>query len=408
MDYTNFIARRYLFERKHVSLISTLTIISITGITLGVALLIVVLSVFNGFFDVVKGLLLAYDPDIRVESVEGNGFLADAQPVAALDTLPEIRVISPYIEGKALLIDRGRTEQVVKVKGVETEAFLIYSELDQAVTTGRFDLAVSDRKPGLVMGEQNMLEMKVTTGDKLTLMSAAGMQKALTQFSGPRAYNFEVRGAYSLKRAFDEPVVFVDLQAARRMFDMGKTVSGLDITLTDHARAEEAKTQLEATLGPSFRVSSWYDLQKPLYDVMYIEKWGAFIILMIIVLVAILNIIGSLTMIVIQKSRDIGVLRTLGCTPGQIKTIFLKQGLYIGLIGCGVGGVLGFLLCWLQKEFGLVGLSDSFIIDAYPVAVQLSDVLIILTGSLLLSIAASWYPSKRAAAIEPASAVRYE
>ena len=141
---------------------------------------------------------------------------------------------------------------------------------------------------------------------------------------------------------------------------------------------------------------------------MYLEKWSSYVILMIIVLVAVLNIIGSLTMIVIQKNRDIGVLLTMGFTPADIKNIFIRQGLYIGLIGCFIGGGMGLLLSWLQKEYGLIKLSSAFIIDAYPASINIGDVSIILAGSLILCLLASWYPARRASKVEPADAIRYD
>jgi lipoprotein-releasing system permease protein len=141
---------------------------------------------------------------------------------------------------------------------------------------------------------------------------------------------------------------------------------------------------------------------------MYLEKWGSYFVLMIIVLVAVLNIVGSLTMIVIQKNRDIGVLLTMGHTPAQIKRIFITQGLYIGLIGCVLGGSLGLLLSWLQQQYGLIKLSSAFLINAYPVSIHALDVGIVLLGSLILCLLASWYPARRAAQVEPADAVRYE
>ncbi|NBC03463.1 MAG: FtsX-like permease family protein, partial [Bacteroidetes bacterium] len=177
---------------------------------------------------------------------------------------------------------------------------------------------------------------------------------------------------------------------------------------TDTDLAEEVKADLQGIIGNEYMIETWYDLQKPLYDVMYLEKWGSYFILMIIVLVAVLNIVGSLTMIVIQKKRDIGVLISMGMTPKKIKKIFQSQGLQIGLIGCGIGGVIGIALTLAQQEFGLVKLSSSFIIDAYPVAIQISDIVIVLIGTMLLCLLASWYPAARAASVEPADAVRDE
>lgn len=408
MDNTSFIARRYLFSRKHISLISTLTYISIAGVTIGTALLIVVLSVFNGFFDVIKNLLLSYDPDIRIESSATTIFSENQQLLDELDALPEVAVYSPYVEGKALLSYGDDRSTVVSVKGVDTEQFFELVNIEESVTAGVFEIAVRNRKPGAVIPEQIRAEMLLSPGDEIALLSASGMKKALTQITVPRSYRFETRGAYFLQQVVDAPQVFVDIKAAQRLFNTRNGISGVDVKLVNNADAAYIKSILEERLGDNYEISTWYDLQKPLYDVMYLEKWGAYVILMIIVIVAVLNIIGSLTMIVIQKRRDIGILISMGYSKSSIKSIFRKQGLYIGLIGCGIGGSLGFILCWLQQEFGLIKLSSAFIINAYPVDIRLLDVTIILLGSLFLCLAASWFPSKRASEIEPAEAVRYE
>ena len=408
MSYTSYIARRYLFSRKHISLISTLTSISIAGITIGTALLIVVLSVFNGFFSVIKDLLLSFDPDIRIEAKTGKSFAWNEALKNKITSIPEIQTVSPYAGGKCLVAHQGDQTKVVVVKGIHKEDFFQLNTINNAITKGNFDLEVKSGKPGLLMGEQLLRQLNFQVGEKLVLLSAAGMQKALTQFSGPRSYRFEIRGRFHLKKVFEGSVVFIDLKAAQRLFDYRNRVTGVDIKLEDHQNAEAVKNELGAALGGDFRIKTWYDLQKPLYDVMYLEKWGAFIILMLIVLVAVLNIVGSLTMIVLQKNRDIGILRTMGVSPSNIKKIFLKQGLFIGLIGSGLGGGLGLLLSYLQKEFGLIRLSESFIINAYPVDIQLFDIAIVLAGSLGLSLLASWYPSQRASRVEPADAIRYE
>jgi len=408
MKFTNFIAKRYLFERKKISLISTLTLISISGVTLGTALLIIVLSVFNGFFDVIKQLLLSYDPDIRIEATTGRTMNMNEGQIRELERLPEIKFIAPYASGRALLTQRGKRDAVVEVKGIHTGSFFKSSGIEDNISRGNANLQVQNRKPGLIMSDQLMAELRLSVGDAVTLVSAAGMEKSLTQFTAPNIYRFDVRGSYTIKKAFDQAQVFVDLKAAQRIFNYRRSISGLDIMLQDHTMADQVKQKLKRKLGSPYKISTWYDLQKPLYDVMNLEKWGAFFILMIIILVAILNIVGSLTMIVIQKKRDIGILRTMGCTRKRIKQIFLHQGLQIGLIGCVAGGVLGLILCWLQAEFGVIGLSDSFIISAYPVSVRILDVTLILGGSLSLCVAAGWYPSNRAAAIVPAQAIRYE
>lgn len=408
MNNSGFIARRYLFSRKHVSLISTLTFISITGITIGTALLIVVLSVFNGFFDVIKSFLLSYDPDVRIEASGAATFAQNEQKMEQIRSLPEVRIISPYVEGKALLALEGIQNEVVEVKGIERELFFQLVDIEKSVKTGVFDVSVRDKTPGIIIHEELKNRLRLNIGDDIALLSAAGMKNALTQITVPQTYRFDLRGAYFLQQVAGGPKVFVDIEAAKRLFRVRNGITGMDIKLHNNEDAEQVKGKLSAILGDDFEISTWYDLQKPLYDVMYLEKWGSFVVLILIVIVAVLNIIGSLTMIVIQKQRDIGILMSMGYSKKGIKSIFRKQGLYIGLIGCGIGGTLGLLLSWAQMKFGLVKLSSAFIIDAYPVQISPVDVTIILTASLLLCVLASWYPAHRAAQVQPADAVRYE
>lgn len=384
--------------------------ISIAGVTVGTALLIVVLSVFNGFFDIIKGMLLSNDPDIRIESAEGRAFSDTGQLDSTLADVPEIAVRSPYIQGKALVAHRGSQDQVVTVKGVDPERFAEYADLETLLTAGGLNLEVLNQKPGILISDPLSRSLRLNTGDELSLLSASGMQRALTQFTGPRISRFEVRGIYSLKQVIEDPVIYIDIQAAQRLFDLRNQISGVDISLHDHEKAETVKSLLQKKLGDQYSVLTWYDLQRPLYDVMNLEKWGAYFILMIIVLVAVLNIVGSLTMIVIQKQRDIGLLRSIGFRKNDIKYIFLRQGLYIGMIGCLLGGGLGLVLAYMQDTFELVKLAgaESFIISAYPVQILWPDVAFVLGGSLLLCIGASWYPALRASSIQPADAVRNE
>lgn len=408
MNNSGFIARRYLFSRKHISLISTLTFISITGITIGTALLIVVLSVFNGFFDVIKSFLLSYDPDVRIEASGSATFAQNEQMMEQIRALPEVRIISPYVEGKALMALEGMQNEVVDVKGVEREVFFQLVDIEKSITTGVFDVSVRNRTPGIIVHEDLKNRLRLNLDDNIALLSASGMKNALTQITVPQTFRFELRGSYFLQQIADGPKVFVDIEAAKRLFRARNQISGLDIKLHKNEEAEKVKDELQAMLGPDFEISTWYDLQKPLYDVMYLEKWGSFVILILIVIVAVLNIIGSLTMIVIQKQRDIGILMSMGYSKAGIKSIFRKQGLYIGLIGCGIGGALGLLLSWAQMKFGLVKLSSAFIIDAYPIQINSLDVVLILAVSLVLCVLASWYPAHRAAQVQPADAVRYE
>ncbi len=408
MSVIRFISQRYLLSKKNISLVSALTLISITGVTIGTALLIVVLSVFNGFFDVIQSLLLSFDPDIKIEKSVSNSLYMDRQIQGRIDEHQEITGIAPYIAGKGMFVFQDDRNEVINVKGIDKESFIRQNELRNNIQTGVFDLSVKNNRPGIIISMSLADRFSLETGDEVAVLSTSGLRKALTQFSAPRVSRYTIRGLYSMQQILNEEIVYVDIAAAQRLFGMKNRITGFDIKLADADNAESVKKDLQSRLGDEFTISTWYDLQKPLYDVMYLEKWGAYFILMIIVIVAVLNIVGSLTMIVIQKQRDIGILISMGMTSEKIKKIFQSQGFQIGLIGCGAGGALGLLLSWLQSEYGLLKLSSAFIIDAYPASIHFFDVFLVLGISMLLCVAASWYPAKRAASLQPADAVRNE
>lgn len=403
-----FIARRYLFSGQRITLLSVLTWLSIAGVTVGTALLIAILSVFNGFYDVIHGMLQAQDPDIRIEHRSKQTFRYSYDLVDPLQELEGVASVTPYLSGKSMLT-RGQGEsEVVTVRGVDPETFLQVNPIDTHLESGSIDLEVRDGRPGIIISRSLQRRYRLREGDELVLLSASGMRRALTQFSAPRTARFQVRGVFSLQEITPGDQLLMDLEAAQRLFGARDQINGLDLALSRPEQADQVRNRILQKVGPDWSVQTWYDLQRPLYDVMELEKWGSYFILMIIVLVAVLNIVGSLTMLVLQKRRDIGILRTMGMTSGQIGHIFRVQGLLIGLIGSILGGGAGLLLVTLQDRLGLISLSSSFILDAYPVALHGTDVALVLGGSMLLCLAASWYPSRRAAAIDPAEAVRYE
>lgn len=404
------IATRYLFSRQQFTLVGVLTLISISGVTIGTALLIIVLSVFNGFFDLIMGLLRSYDPDIRIESAEGATFTWSDSTLQNLRDIPEVRILSPFLEGKAMLAYQGGRDKVVIVRGIVPQTFFEMVEVDAEPSQSVSDLAVRNRMPGVLIGDQLRGQLNFGVGDQVSLLSAIGVQRSLTSFTGPRYYTFDIRGFFYLQQLFEGSIAFVELEAAQRLFLQRDQLSGIEISLKDPETAFDVREQIQTKLGSSYVVNTWYDLQKNLYDVMYLEKSVAYFILMLIVIVAILNIIGSMTMIVIQKRRDIGALMAIGYTTSHIRYIFLTQGVMIGMIGCVLGGSIGLSLSWLQKTYGLVKLAgaENFIIQAYPISIQPLDVISVLFVSLFLCIGASAWPASEAAKVQPADAVRNE
>ncbi len=401
-------------------MISIITGIATVGLAIGVAALIVVLSVMNGFFDFVRDMLVSVDPHVRIVSVEERGISDHNELMATALDLRHVEEAAPYVEGRALLTVEGTRGEnhVVTVRGVDAATLGGVGQIVEQTGRGSFDLERRDGRSGLVMGMElgQRLGLRPASsdrpGDTVGLLSAQGFERMLTQpFATPQVQSFELRGMYRLQSAYDESHLFIGLQEAQRLFRMSEQVSGVELRLDDIDRSERVQRELQAQLDPErFEVLTWYDLQRSLYDVMELEKWGATLILFLIVIVAAFNIVGSLTMIVIEKQRDIGVLQAMGVSRKNIRKIFLMEGLLIGGAGVTAGFVLGLTLAWLQDAYGLVPLAgaEAFLIDAYPIAVQTFDLVLVGGGALALCVLASLYPAARAAAVEPARAVQVE
>jgi len=420
MDYRFRIARRYLFSAKQVSMISIITGIATVGLAIGVAALIVVLSVMNGFFDFVRDMLVSVDPHVRIVSVDERGLDdPDALMATALD-LSDVAEAAPYVEGRALVSTSGGRgdARIVTVRGVDPATLGGVGQIVEQTGRGTFDVERRDGRAGIVMGMDLGQRLGVRTatddrpGDTIGLLSAQGIERVLTQpFSVPQVRPFELRGLYRLQGAYDESHLFIGLQEAQQLFRMGDAVTGVELRLHDIDRSDRVQRQLQAALdGDHFAVLTWYDLQRSLYDVMRLEKWGATLILFLIVIVAAFNIVGSLTMIVIEKQRDIGVLQAMGVSQRNIRRIFLLEGGLIGLVGVGAGMALGLTLAVAQDLYGLVPLAgaEAFLIDAYPISIQMGDLLLVGGGALTLCLLAAVYPARRASAVEPARAVQVE
>ena len=403
MDYRLFIARRYLHSRQRIPLITIISGISMVGITLGVASLIVVLSVMNGFYDIVRELLVSMDPHVRIVAEAGDG-LPETEIHAIMGQsmeLPHVLHAAPYVEGKALLMSEHQSSanRVVLLRGVSSDA------MRGTMVAGEFDTS----EQGMIMGMTLGQRLNLSPGSsQVVLFSAQGLGQMLTRvFSPPEARRFDVQGFYKLEDTYDNTHIFIGLQAAQQLFHLRNSVTGIELRLTDLKYAGEVKKSLESLYPEGLRIETWYDLQRSLYDVMRLEKWGASLILILICIVAALNIVGSLTMVVVEKRRDIGVLQAMGATTRDIRQLFLMQGAMIGFIGSGLGFILGLGVLILQKYFQLVPLlgGESFIITAYPVSIQYLDLILIGGVSLGLCLIAALYPAWRATRAEVSRAV---
>lgn len=406
MNVVRRISLRYLVPGGLVSLSSVLNWVSVAGVTLGTALLIVILSVFNGFFQVVQELLLEEDPGVRIEAVDKAPFVPSEDLMSWLSAREEVRGAYAVVEGRALIVNPEGEDQVVNVKGIDPSEAGRMETVDERIRFGRPSLGVEEGRPGVLLTLNLVNRLGLRPGDRVAMLTAEGMRRTLTSFSSPGLQAFTIRGAVAGHPLSPEESALVHIEAARRLFGLRAEWSAVEVALVDPDVAEAVKKGVEQAFPGRYAVSTWYDLNRPLYDVMRLEKWASYTILMVIILVAVLNIVGSLTMIVLQKRRDIGILLAMGLTPDRLRAVFLWHGAWIGLAGCLLGGGIGLGLCAVQDAFGVLKLSSAFLIEAYPVQVRPGDVALVMAGTFTLCLLASLYPAMRAETVQPADAVR--
>ncbi|MBK7630060.1 MAG: ABC transporter permease [Ignavibacteriales bacterium] len=410
MSYEKFIAKRYLLSKHKINFITIISFISITGITIGVAALIVVLSVFNGFGSLVTSFLMNFDPHLRVEyKIDSKN--EDYNKVAAiLKDTPDLKSFAPFVSGKVLAFNSGIT-QVISLKGIELKyADNLYNIKDN-ILFGSSELNEEDKTPGMLIGLRLADRLQVLVGDTVTVISPAGIEKIITQFGMPNTQQFVVNGIFSSQNnEYDESLAFTYLSEAQYLLGYKNSYQGYEIKLNNSDNSFKAKDYLELKLDNNkFEINTWYDFHKELYSVMQIERWVAYILLSLIIAVATFNILGSLSMSVIEKKRDIGILRSMGAKENSILKIFMYEGLMIGLIGTGLGVLLGYFVCFLQLQYNIYPLDPTqYKIDSLPLQLRLADFFVIAGVSLFLSFIASLIPAKRAAKVDALQAIKWE
>jgi lipoprotein-releasing system permease protein len=409
MSFEAFIARRYLFSKKKTGFITIITSISIIGVTIGVAALIVVLAVFNGFGGLVTSLLVGFDPHLRIELSEGFLGHGYAELTSILEKDRRIKATAPYISGRAMIISESGGKAIV-VKGVDAEKVGEVSGLREKIVLGQLSLGDKGELREIVLGLTLSDRLGALVGDTVLLVSPTNVEAAITQMSQPLMMRFRVAGIYqSHNKEYDGLYAYVSLQSAGKLFNITHGYEGIEVRLYDIDKSDAVKRDILKTGQPGITVSTWYDLHRDLYSVMRIERWLAYIILSLIIGVATFNLLGSLTMSVIEKTRDIGVLKSMGSTSGRIVKIYLFEGIIVGLLGTAFGSLLGFGVCLLQQKYGLFRLDPTvYIIPAIPVELQWTDFLAVGLAAFILCSSAALYPARRAARLMPADAVRWE
>ncbi|MFZ1279382.1 MAG: ABC transporter permease [Ignavibacteriaceae bacterium] len=410
MGYERFIAKRYLLSKHKINFISIISFISITGITIGVAALIVVLSVFNGFGSLVTSFLMNFDPHLRVEYKIDTKAKNAEELNSLIKQIPDLKSYAPFVSGKVLVVSNQQT-QVINLKGIDTASTEKVYNIKENIIYGNDDLVGVDGQAGVIIGLRLADELRTLVGDTITVISPEGIERVVSQFGMPNSAKFIVRGIFSSQNnEYDESLMFVPLEDAQYLLGYDVDIQGYDIKLNNSDNSFNAKDFLESKLDANtFEVNTWYDFHKELYSVMQIERWVAYILLSLIIAVATFNILGSLSMSVIEKKRDIGIMRSMGSQEKSILKIFMYEGLMIGVVGTLLGVILGYFICFLQLQYNIYPLDPTqYKIDSLPLEIRLSDFFYIAGVSLLLSLIASYIPAKRAAKVDALQAIKWE
>ncbi|RTL47817.1 MAG: FtsX-like permease family protein [Sphingobacteriales bacterium] len=395
----NFLfARRYFTSKKSTNAITLIAWISITAIMVGTAALIIVLSVFNGFEDLVKGLYADFYADISVTPQKGKTFLLLPTQLGQLKNISGIGSYSLTAEEKALLVN-GDNQTIVLVKGVDSNYTRINS-IQLHMVRGSFVLG-NAQKPQLIVGAgiENALGLDVERSlYPLTLYMPNTQSDNMLSSEGLYAYNILPAGTFMIQEDFDNKYVFTNLAFVKYMLNMQPNeYSAIEIKLTKDANTNNVQLQIENLLGNAFKVQTRYQQNESLYTVMEVEKWVIYGILSIILIIAAFNMIGALTMLVLEKQKDIAVLKALGASDGLIQKIFLTEGFLLAITGGGVGMVLALLICFIQIKFHLIGLGGgTFIIDYYPVKLVPGDFVLVMITVLAIALLAAWFPAYKA------------
>ncbi len=388
-----FVARRYLFSKKKQNAINVISLVAACGVCLGTLALVCVLSVFNGFESLVRNMFAAFDPDVKIESVVGKTFSITDERFEQIRTMDNVLVFSEVLEDNALIAYRNRQTPAM-VKGVDRN-FTKLVAVDSILYDGKFLLNDPLYDYGVIgAGLASQLNIGLYFSDALRIFAPKRNQR-INIAAPDKAFNqqnVQVAGVFANQQEYDNKYLLVDIELLRALFERDSTeVSAVELKLSPKSQ-RATKRAIENLLGDSFTVKNKYEQQADSFRIMQIEKWITFLILSLILLIATFNIIGSLSMLIIDKKDDIATLHNLGASQGLIQTIFLFEGWLISISGVVVGLVLGIAICLGQQHFGWLTMGSGFMVEAYPVILQFSDLVLIFFTVIGLGFLAACYP----------------
>lgn len=402
MNFPFYIARRYLFSKKSTNAINVISAISVIGVAVATMAMVVVLSVFNGFQDLVASFFTSFDPQLKVVPVTGKTAPADDPVLTQLRRMPQVEVATEAVEDQALAMYRGR-QAMVTVKGVDDNFEQLADIDDILIGDGSFELHAANLDYG-ILGVRLAQDLGTGTRWDGFLQVYAPVRQGQPDLANPA-------GAFTADSLMSPGVVFAVNQGkydkgyiiapiafARNLFGQQGRLSSLELRLKAGSDPKAVKRAMERVAGDKYRVLDRYEQQEDTFRIMNVEKLMAYIFLTFILAVACFNIIGSLSMLIIDKRDDVATLRNMGATDRQIAQVFLLEGRMISAMGALAGIALGLLLCLLQQQLGIVSLGGGegqFVVDAYPVSVHYTDILFIFITVIAVGWAAVWYPVRQ-------------
>lgn len=397
MNFPFYIARRYLFSKKSHNAINVISLISVCGVVIATIALVCALSIYNGFNDLVSSLFSHFDPELKITARYGKVFNPDNDTIRQIRNMPEIAIASEVLQDNALIKYKERQEVGV-IKGVDNR-FSQLVNIDSVLIDGEFKL--SDEVAnytilgiglashlGINAGFISPLEIYVPKRDQ-----KVNMANPATSFN--IGYSF-ISAVFRInQQQYDDYYMLIPLEQARSLLHYENEISALELKIKEGVSIEAVEKQIKACVGDRYIVQNRFEQQEASFKMMQVEKWITFLILCFILAIALFNIVGSLSMLMIEKKEDVQTLRNMGANESQIQQIFLFEGWMISGFGAVFGILVGLILCLIQQEYGLIQLGDTagaFIIDAYPVHVLPSDICMIFITVLVIGFLAAWYP----------------
>jgi lipoprotein-releasing system permease protein len=395
MKFAFFIALRYLFSKKSTNVINIISWISVVGVSVGTMALIVILSVFNGFDSLITSLFSSFDSDLKITLHEGKTFTPNDSLLQYIKSHKSVYGYAETIEDNALLRHREK-QYIATIKGVSDD-YIKMSQIEKMIVEGEFLLNYNNKNYAVIgQGVAYYLSLGLNYVHP-TIQIYVPKRDATIHLNPEEAFNklsITPAGIFAIQQDFDSKYVIVPIDFAKKLFGYTDEISSIELKLADNANMNSVQNEIKSKIGHKYNIKNRFEQHELLFKIMKSEKWAIFFILTFILIVASFNVIGSLTMLIIDKQKDIFILQSMGASFSTIRLTFLLEGWLITFAGAIIGLILGVLLCYVQQVFGLIKLhgSGSFIIENYPVEMLITDFLYVFLTVIIIGFLAAWYP----------------